>query len=382
MSAKDYYNKVRGLADTLASIGQPLSDSEFNSYIVNGLDEEYDGLVEVMEDRTTPMPAHTLYAKLLRTEQRVEARPGRRSGGAHSDPSANVAHKGGARNPSTPTQGKPPAPSPPAPASSPGYGGGRNQRTCQLCGRDGHLASKCHRRFQRSFLGIGNDGKDTRNNARQAAMADRPSPSGQQGQTQSYSVDPSWYMDTGATDHLTSELNKLHTRDTYHGSDKVHTANGAGMHISHIGQASLLTRHPSRHLHLNNVLHVPSVTRNLLSVPKLTYDNNVFCEFHPFDLFVKDRATRDVLLSGQLCHGLYRVDPPGAPQVFSGVRVSPSQWHARLGHPANPIVRHVLSRHELPSLSSNKDLAVCDACSKAKVNNFLFLSLLEKLRVL
>jgi hypothetical protein len=26
MSAKDYYNKVRGLADTLASIGQPLSD--------------------------------------------------------------------------------------------------------------------------------------------------------------------------------------------------------------------------------------------------------------------------------------------------------------------------------------------------------------------
>jgi hypothetical protein len=77
MSAKDYYNKVRGLADTLASIGQPLSDSEFNSYILNGLDEEYDGLIEVMEDHTTPMPAHTLYAKLLRTEQRIEACPGR-----------------------------------------------------------------------------------------------------------------------------------------------------------------------------------------------------------------------------------------------------------------------------------------------------------------
>jgi hypothetical protein len=85
MSAKDYYNKVRGLADTLASIGQPLSDSEFNSYIVNRLDEEYDGLVVVMEDRTTPMPAHTLYAKLLRTEQHIEARPGRWSGGAHTD---------------------------------------------------------------------------------------------------------------------------------------------------------------------------------------------------------------------------------------------------------------------------------------------------------
>ncbi|KAK1609668.1 hypothetical protein QYE76_033341 [Lolium multiflorum] len=229
MSAKDYYNKVRGLADTLASIGQPLSDSEFNSYVVNGLDEEYDGLVEVMEDRNTPMPPHMLYAKLLRTEQRVEARPGRRSSGAHSDLSAHIAQKGGARNAPPSSQGKSPASAPPAPASSPAYGGGRPQRTCQLCGRDGHIASKCHRRFQRSFLGLGNDGRDTRNNARQAAMADRPSPQGQQGQTQSYSVDPAWYMDIGATDHLTSELNKLHTRDAYHGSDKVHTANGAGI---------------------------------------------------------------------------------------------------------------------------------------------------------
>jgi histone deacetylase 1/2 len=181
-------------------------------------------------------------------------------------------------------------------------------------------------------------------------------------------------MDTGATDHLTSELGKLHTRDVYHGSDKVHTANGAGMHISHIGQASLLTRHADRNLCLRNVLRVPSVTRSLLSVPKLTYDNNVFCEFHPFDLFVKDRATRDILLSGRLCQGLYRLESPRASQVFSGVRTSSSQWHARFGHPATPIVRHILHRHELPSLPSNKDPAVCDACQQGKSHQLSFSS--------
>ena len=179
-------------------------------------------------------------------------------------------------------------------------------------------------------------------------------------------------MDTGATDHLTNELDKLNTRATYTGSDKVHTANGSRMHISHIGQAFLPTQHVNKNLHLKDVLRVPSVTRNLLSVHKLTYDNHAFCEFHPFDLFVKDRATRDVLLSGQLCHGLYRLDPPGGAQVFSGVRVSPSQWHARLGHPATPIVRHVLSRHELPIMSSNKDLAVCDACQQGKSHQLPF----------
>jgi histone deacetylase 1/2 len=192
------------------------------------------------------------------------------------------------------------------------------------------------------------------------AMADRPAKHndqhGQHGHTQSFSADPHWYMDTGATDHLTNELGNLDTREPYHGSDKVHTANGSGMHISHIGQASLIASHAARTLKLRNVLRVPSVTRNLLSVPKLTYDNNVLCEFHLFDLFVKDRDTRDVLLSGRLCQGLYRLESPTVSRVFSGVRVSSSQWHARLGHPATPIVHHVLRRHELPSMPSNKDV--------------------------
>ena len=204
-------------------------------------------------------------------------------------------------------------------------------------------------------------------------MADRPAPQKQQGHTQSYSIDPHWYMDSGATEHLTSEMGKLHTREPYHGSDKIHTANGAGMHISHIGQASLLTRHANRSLQLRNILRVPSVTRNLLSVPKLTCDNNVLCEFHPSDLFIKDRGTRDILLSGRLCQGLYRLEHPGVARVFSGVRVSPSQWHARLGHPATPIVRHILRRHELPSLSSHKDVAVCDACQQGKSHQLPFL---------
>ena len=70
------------------------------------------------------------------------------------------------------------------------------------------------------------------------------------------------------------------------------------MPISHIGQASLLSR-TTKTLRLLDVLRVPSVTRSLLSVPKLTRDNNVFVEFHPFHFFVKDRDTRDVLLSGR-----------------------------------------------------------------------------------
>ncbi|XP_073359667.1 uncharacterized protein [Aegilops tauschii subsp. strangulata] len=55
-TATEFYNKVMGHADTLASIGQPLTDSEFNSFIVNGLDEEYDALVEIINERATRLP--------------------------------------------------------------------------------------------------------------------------------------------------------------------------------------------------------------------------------------------------------------------------------------------------------------------------------------
>jgi histone deacetylase 1/2 len=54
--------------------------------------------------------------------------------------------------------------------------------------------------------------------------------------------------------------------------------------------------------------------------------------------------------------------------------VSPSQWHSRLGHPATPIVRHILHRHELPLESSNKEIDVCDACEQGKSHQLPFVS--------
>uniref|UniRef100_A0A8I6YTD0 Retrotransposon Copia-like N-terminal domain-containing protein n=1 Tax=Hordeum vulgare subsp. vulgare TaxID=112509 RepID=A0A8I6YTD0_HORVV len=124
-TATAFYHKVKSIADTLASIGQPLTDTEFNSYIVNGLDEEYDGLVEIINERghTSPMPAHELYSRLLLTEQRVEARRTRGRGLS----SANAAYKAGRGGSGTgahsaPSGKGPPAPllSAPPPASSPG----------------------------------------------------------------------------------------------------------------------------------------------------------------------------------------------------------------------------------------------------------------------
>ncbi|KAK1614110.1 hypothetical protein QYE76_019627 [Lolium multiflorum] len=238
-SASTYFNKIKVVADTLASLGQPLRDEEFAGFVLQGLDSDYDNLAEAVNGAKTPMPPHELYSRLQFTEQRVEAR---RTTGIITDQAAAHWANRGQRPPAPPGAGSAPPPAAkPAPPPTPTTGGGRagDTRVCQLCGRPGHLASKCHRRFQRSFLGIGNNGQG---NERQAQLADfGPPPAAPaafvaakgketiQGSTPSYPIDPAWYMDTGATDHLTSELNKLTTHQPYYGHDKVHTANGAGI---------------------------------------------------------------------------------------------------------------------------------------------------------
>ena len=178
-TATAFFNKVKALADTLTSIGQPLRDEEFASYVLAGLDQEYDSLAEAVIGARPPMTPRELYACLLSTEQRVESR---RSVPVHLDSAAHAASRGGggSRPPA------PPAPRPPAPINNSNQGGryGGQRPTCQLCGIVGHLASRCHRRFKRDFLGIGNDG---RHNERQAAMATHgPAP----GYTPSYPIDP------------------------------------------------------------------------------------------------------------------------------------------------------------------------------------------------
>jgi hypothetical protein len=136
-------------------------------------------------------------------------------------------------------------------------------------------------------------------------------------------VDPHWYTDSGATDHITRDLDKLMMHDPYSGNDQIHASNGSSMNIAHIGNSIIPT--PIRDLTLNNVLHDPSSHKNLISVYRFTLDNNTFIEFHPFFFLIKDRKTRKALLHDQCKGGLYPL-PLSTSKfwklVFSVVKIS------------------------------------------------------------
>ena len=116
-----------------------------------------------------------------------------------------------------------------------------------------------------------------------------------------------WYIDSGATNHITQNTGIFLNCSKYTRAEKLYIGNGLGLIIEHVG-SSILRTQTTHNLQLTNILHVPTITKNLLSVFRLLTDNNVVIEFHKSICFVKDKSTGITLLKGIARDGLYQVE--------------------------------------------------------------------------
>jgi hypothetical protein len=171
--------------------------------------------------------------------------------------------------------------------------GNSDQAWCQVCHKVGHLADRCWYRYDEDFVP---------KQKRSAVAA-----------TTSYTVDIDRYADSGTTDHITSELNKLAVRDKYNDTEKVHMANGTSIEIRSTGTSFIHT--PHRRLIYTMSFMFPKPQKNLISIHRFSLDNNIFFEIHPWFFLIKDRDTRSILLRGRCRDGLYPL-PASNPTKF------------------------------------------------------------------
>ncbi|XP_019087339.1 PREDICTED: uncharacterized protein LOC109127243 [Camelina sativa] len=123
-------------------------------------------------------------------------------------------------------------------------------------------------------------------------------------------VDPynsPWIMDSGATNHITSNLGTL--RSTFNSSSlpSITVRNGSLAPVTTISHGIVPSY--SRNFHLRNVLVCPSIIKNLISVRKFVTDNFSSLEFDPFGFTVKDLPTRTPLLRCNSSGPLYSFTP-------------------------------------------------------------------------
>ena len=87
-----------------------------------------------------------------------------------------------------------------------------------------------------------------------------------------------WYLDSGATHHVTNDPQALMDPALYQGTEQRQIRNGSSLFMQSTGSSSIPSRsHP---LKLQNILHVLDIKKNVLSIYRLTNDKYVYVEFH------------------------------------------------------------------------------------------------------
>jgi hypothetical protein len=238
------------LADQMTAAGRPIDDAELIGYILAGLDEDYNSLNQAYNLQGCVMSLSDFYSHFITIEQTLEqqahmrqfsasanaATRGYRGGGGTSNQgggggyplqggSGGYLHQGGGggylhqgghhggnggRYGSNGNQG--------GGGGGPRYdnrqqqqqhknqgGGGRRNNNhnrgprCQVCKVYGHTALQCKDRFNHSI--------QSEEEEHVAAYI------------QNNLNEPPWYTDTGATDDITGELDRLTFRDKYYERD-------------------------------------------------------------------------------------------------------------------------------------------------------------------
>lgn len=413
-SISEYLLRIKSIINSLVASGDSISDQDHIDSILEGLPEEYNPFVMMVYGRIDPPSVDAIEALLLVQEAQLDKF---RQELATSNVSVNVAQAktstgSASLNVAETTNMRGGGNRGRGCGGYRGRGRGRgcagNRPMCQLCHKYGHDAFNCWYRFDQDFVPPSPPPPDASSSQLQNSYQAPPQPQvnypAQPPRNQSphpaaymatqefvapRSYDTqSWYPDSGASHHMTNGSQNLSQGATYTGSDHVLMGNGQGLHISSVGCSKFQSPFaPNITLALKNLLHVPSITKNLLSVSQFAKDNAVYFEFHPSTCLVKSQGSNQILLKGDLgSDGLYRFPNIQVTQAPASASVSPFQsipasnnlvvasnnhvdtyttWHRRLGHAHENAIRSVLSLCNIPC-SSKTVSDFCNACCLGK----------------
>lgn len=131
------------------------------------------------------------------------------------------------------------------------YSNNNLRPVCRLCGRVGHLAIKCFDRL------TSNPKVLLHNRVKplhiQLSLNNNLTSTLHQGEEASQE----WFLDRGATHHVTSDLNNI--KSDYKGMNKLVVGNDTSLPILHIGNYHLNIKQDN--MLLNNILHVPNIKK-------------------------------------------------------------------------------------------------------------------------
>lgn len=293
---------MRSIADELALVQNPIDEEDLLVHILSQLGDEYGPFTAAIKVRENPISFPELFDKLVDFErslketesaaapliatanfsQRQTSRFNTRSSSDSQFRSNNTGHFSSENQPHSSRSN-----------NNTQYRNNRSSSYCHFCAIPGHETRDC-RKLARFLKDYNVTCINTSNNSVANATASS---------SKSTPATAPWLFDTGASHHLTSDRSSLHTVSEYGGPDEIVLGDGTTLSISHTGHTNLSTS--TRPLNLSNVLCVPNLRKNLISVAKLCRANQVSVEFFPLHFLVKDLCTGAPLMRGENINDVY-----------------------------------------------------------------------------
>ncbi|KAG6737603.1 hypothetical protein POTOM_059131 [Populus tomentosa] len=160
-----------------------------------------------------------------------------------------------------------------------------------------------------------------------------------------------WIIDSGCSNHMTGDKEKLKNLVEYKGKHVVVTTNNSKLAIAHVGDAVVSSQLNLKDVSLQNVYHVPGMKKNLLSVAQLTSSGH-FVLFGPQDVKVyRDLESLDEpVIKGQRLESVYVMSAQTAYVDKTRKSETVDLWHQRLSHVSFSKLNMMMRRSALKGL--------------------------------
>jgi Reverse transcriptase (RNA-dependent DNA polymerase)/gag-polypeptide of LTR copia-type/Integrase core domain/GAG-pre-integrase domain len=355
-----YINRVKQLTEELKAMGVIIDDEEVAMAVLNGLPPKYDHLIVALDTMgdDTKLTLEFTKSRLMQEEQRSDEREMRNTSRVKTEDAAlvgNSSHK------------------------TVGHIRDRSNNMCFRCNKPGHVARYC-----RSKVYFDNENSGYRNtkvgDTAQVVKEDRNS--GDESDSvcligknigDSKICEMKWLIDSGASVHMTSCKDAMEEYKSIP-IPNISIGDKTKLQIVGSGNVTIAIMVDERVVKctIRNVLHVPSLGYNLLSVGAMeakgmtaSFGGGICSIF----------ACSKKVAQGTRVGNIYMLDAAADTSISCTATISMETWHARLGHSNFRGIANMISTNTITGIDPKvckSNLSQCEACIYGKSHRIPF----------